>query len=68
MVIRTSGTEPKVWLFPYLASYLTLVLQIKYYLEGSGTDPTEVGKLLPKVVAALRNTWMEAKKNNLGMP
>ncbi|KIM87657.1 hypothetical protein PILCRDRAFT_773278 [Piloderma croceum F 1598] len=52
LTIRTSGTEPK----------------IKYYLEGSGTDPTEVGRLLPKVVVELRNTWMEAKKNNLGMP
>jgi hypothetical protein len=69
MVIRTSGTEPKVrLLFAYPASYLTLALQIKYYLEGSGTDPTEVGRLLPKVVVELQNIWMEAKKNNHGMP
>jgi len=69
VVIRTSGTEPKValFLFVYPASCLTLALQIKYYLEGNGTDPTEVGRLLPKVVMELRNTWMEAKKNNLGM-
>lgn len=69
MIIRTSGTEPKVrLLFAYPASCLTLALQIKYYLEGSGTDPTEVGRLLPRVVEELRNIWMEAKKNNLGIP
>jgi len=44
------------------------VLQIKYYLEGSGKDAIDVARLLPEVVAELRDAWMEAKKNNLGMP
>lgn len=43
-------------------------LQIKYYLEGNGKDAGEVGKLLQKVVVELRDDWMEATKNNLGMP
>jgi len=52
LTIRTSGTEPK----------------IKYYLEGSGKDAEDVGRLLPKVAVELRDTWMEAEKNQLGMP
>jgi len=52
LTTRTSGTEPK----------------IKYYLEGCGKDAVGVGELLPKVVAELRDTWMEAKKNKLGAP
>jgi hypothetical protein len=42
--------------------------QIKYYLEGCGNDAGDVGRLLPKVVAELREAWMEAEKNSLGMP
>jgi len=52
LTIRTSGTEPK----------------IKYYLEGSGKDAVAVSKLLPKVVVELRDAWLEAEKNKLGMP
>jgi len=52
LTIRTSGTEPK----------------IKYYLEGSGKDAMDVGSLLPKVVVELRDAWMEAEKNQLGIP
>lgn len=42
--------------------------QIKYYLEGSGKDAMDVGSLLPKVVVELRDAWMEAEKNQLGIP
>ncbi|KZP29895.1 hypothetical protein FIBSPDRAFT_726687 [Athelia psychrophila] len=52
LTTRTSGTEPK----------------IKYYLEGSGKDADSVRQLLPKVVAELRDGWMEATTNALGMP
>ncbi|KAF7983088.1 hypothetical protein HWV62_24013 [Athelia sp. TMB] len=52
LTTRTSGTEPK----------------IKYYLEGSGPDAARVRELLPVVVAELRDVWMEAGKNALGMP
>lgn len=43
-------------------------LQIKYYLEGNGTDAGEVGMLLQKVSTELRDDWMEATKNGLGVP
>ena len=43
-------------------------LQIKYYLEGNGTDSGEVGMLLQKVSTELRDDWMEATKNGLEMP
>ena len=43
-------------------------MQIKYYLEGSGPDAARVRELLPAVVAELRDAWMEAGKNALGMP
>jgi len=52
LTTRTSGTEPK----------------IKYYLEGSGPDAASVRQLLPAVVAELRDAWMEAGRNALGMP
>ncbi|EJD05673.1 phosphoglucomutase 1 [Fomitiporia mediterranea MF3/22] len=52
LTIRTSGTEPK----------------IKFYLEGSGSDVRNVKTILPKVVAELRDVWMEAEKNELQMP
>ncbi|KIJ17245.1 phosphomannomutase [Paxillus involutus ATCC 200175] len=42
LTIRTSGTEPK----------------IKYYLEGSGSDPQKVSAILPRVVDHLANEWM----------
>ncbi|KAF8841010.1 hypothetical protein BDN67DRAFT_950632 [Paxillus ammoniavirescens] len=42
LTIRTSGTEPK----------------IKYYLEGSGSDPEKVSAVLPRVVDHLANEWM----------
>ncbi|EKM55765.1 uncharacterized protein PHACADRAFT_144538 [Phanerochaete carnosa HHB-10118-sp] len=52
LTTRTSGTEPK----------------IKYYLEGSGKDAAHVSVLLGRVVAELADGWMEADKNNLGIP
>jgi len=52
LTTRTSGTEPK----------------IKYYLEGSGKYPGDVDRLLHKVVIELRDAWMEAGKNQLGIP
>ncbi|THU99146.1 phosphoglucomutase 1 [Dendrothele bispora CBS 962.96] len=52
LTTRTSGTEPKV----------------KYYLEGSGSDSEQVTKTLVEVVKELGDVWMEAKKNNLGVP
>jgi len=52
LTIRTSGTEPK----------------IKYYLEGNGADREHVMELLPRVVAHLRDDWMQAEKNGLKMP
>ncbi|KAG9056419.1 Phosphoglucomutase-3 [Serendipita sp. 407] len=52
LTIRTSGTEPK----------------IKYYLEGKGSDRTFIARILQKVVAEIRNDWMEATKNNLQEP
>jgi hypothetical protein len=42
--------------------------QIKYYLEGSGSDPSAIARLLPQVVRELGEEWMEAKANGLGMP
>lgn len=51
LTTRTSGTEPK----------------IKYYLEGSGNDASQVASLLPRVVVELANEWMEAKENQLGL-
>lgn len=44
------------------------VYQIKYYLEGSGSDAAEVASLLLQVVSELADEWMEAGKNNLGRP
>lgn len=68
-IARTSGTEPKVRFSMYGRSTWTdFVLQIKYYLEGSGKDSGIVRQLLPKVVTELRDVWMEADKNALGMP
>ena len=69
---RTSGTEPKVIDFSidqheFLTSNVHLI-QIKYYLEGSGKDPEAVKQLLPRVVSELANVWMEAEKNDLGRP
>jgi len=52
LTIRTSGTEPK----------------IKYYLEGSGKDRSEVKELLLNVVSSLRDEWMEARANGLLEP
>jgi len=52
LTIRTSGTEPK----------------IKYYLEGSGKDAQDVGRLLSQVVLELGDEWLQAKENNLGRP
>lgn len=52
LTIRTSGTEPK----------------IKYYIEAIGEDVMTIGTLLPEVVADMRDAWMEADKNKLGMP
>jgi len=52
LTTRTSGTEPK----------------IKYYLEGSGKDAKAVTQLLPKVIAELKEEWMEASKNGLCSP
>ncbi|KAL0947282.1 hypothetical protein HGRIS_013402 [Hohenbuehelia grisea] len=52
LTTRTSGTEPK----------------IKYYLEGSGMDPSKVDALLPKVVEELGKAWLEAEKNQLIQP
>ncbi|KAG8825760.1 Phosphoglucomutase-3 [Serendipita sp. 399] len=52
LTIRTSGTEPK----------------IKYYLEGKGSDRTFIAEILRKVVAEIRDDWMEATKNNLEEP
>ncbi|KAF5368988.1 hypothetical protein D9758_003122 [Tetrapyrgos nigripes] len=52
LTTRTSGTEPK----------------IKYYLEGSGSDREQVTKTLNGVVQELRDVWMEAEKNHLGIP
>ncbi|KAL5511802.1 hypothetical protein ACEPAH_5020 [Sanghuangporus vaninii] len=51
LTIRTSGTEPK----------------IKFYLEGSGSDVSSVKDVLGKVIAELRDSWMEAEKNGLKM-
>ncbi|OCB84119.1 phosphoglucomutase 1 [Sanghuangporus baumii] len=51
LTIRTSGTEPK----------------IKFYLEGSGSDVSSVKDVLGKVIAELRDSWMEADKNGLKM-
>ncbi|KAL5490151.1 hypothetical protein ACEPAI_4984 [Sanghuangporus weigelae] len=51
LTIRTSGTEPK----------------IKFYLEGSGSDVSSVKDVLGKVIAELRDFWMEAEKNGLKM-
>jgi hypothetical protein len=44
-----------------------LALQIKYYLEGCGNDAADVSRLLPKVVVEMRDVWMEADQNNLGV-
>ncbi|QRW11378.1 phosphoglucomutase/phosphomannomutase, alpha/beta/alpha domain protein [Ceratobasidium sp. AG-Ba] len=52
LTIRTSGTEPK----------------IKYYLEGSGSSREQVSRALTRVVDELRDEWMQAGKNNLGVP
>ena len=50
------------------SSSLTPSHKIKYYLEGSGSDATEVAELLPQVVNELADEWMQAKENNLGRP
>lgn len=44
------------------------VMQIKYYLEGSGKNAEHVKELLSRVVEELANDWMEASKHNLGIP
>lgn len=44
------------------------MIQIKYYLEGSGKDKVKVVELLPRVVAELNGEWMEAARNRLGTP
>lgn len=68
--VRTSGTEPKVRDGFLLCSELTYLgmLQIKYYLEGSGNDKEAVAELLPRVVEELATEWMQAKANGLGRP
>lgn len=52
MTLRTSGTEPK----------------IKYYIEGRGLDKDKISASLDGIVNDLRDSWMEAKKWNLGEP
>ncbi|KAG9019489.1 Phosphoglucomutase-3 [Tulasnella sp. 427] len=52
MTLRTSGTEPK----------------IKYYIEGRGSDKEKISASLDGIVNDLRDSWMEAKKWNLGEP
>ncbi|KAH6918817.1 phosphoglucomutase 1, partial [Coprinopsis sp. MPI-PUGE-AT-0042] len=49
LTTRTSGTEPK----------------IKFYMEGSGKDLKEVERVLGSAVDELRDSWMEADKNEL---
>jgi hypothetical protein len=44
------------------------VVQIKYYLEGSGPDAEAVGEVLGRVVEELAREWMEADKHGLGVP
>jgi predicted secreted protein len=44
------------------------VLQIKYYLEGSGRDSEQVTKTLTRVVEELGDVWMEVVKNKLVVP
>lgn len=43
-------------------------IQIKYYLEGCGSDPERVSAILPHVVDSLANEWMKASENGLGRP
>ncbi|TDL25051.1 phosphoglucomutase 1 [Rickenella mellea] len=43
-------------------------VQIKYYLEGSGSDVPKIHQLLPNVVDELRKEWLEADKNDLQCP
>lgn len=52
MTLRTSGTEPK----------------IKYYIEGRGSDKDKISASLDGIVNDLRDSWMEAKRWNLGEP
>ncbi|KAG8978162.1 Phosphoglucomutase-3 [Tulasnella sp. 425] len=52
MTLRTSGTEPK----------------IKYYIEGRGSDKDKISASLDGIVNDLWDSWMEAKKWNLGEP
>lgn len=70
VLFRTSGTEPKVCdcgdSFTKFAD--SWIGQIKYYLEGSGKDAARVATLLSRVVRELADDWMEADKNNLGIP
>jgi hypothetical protein len=70
LTTRTSGTEPKVSVAncSILDEDILTIIQIKYYLEGSGTDPEQVAKLLPRVVRELGEDWMQAKKNHLQSP
>ncbi|KAG8931536.1 Phosphoglucomutase-3 [Tulasnella sp. 417] len=41
---------------------------IKYYIEGRGSDKDKISASLDGIVNDLRDSWMEAKKWNLGEP
>jgi uncharacterized protein YoxC len=46
----------------------SLMIKIKYYLEGNGDDMQAVAALLDKVITELGDVWLEAGKHNLGYP
>lgn len=68
MSFRTSGTEPKVWCRTVLSKGAESLFQIKYYLEGYGSDSRQVSAILPCVVEHLANEWMKASRNDLHQP
>ncbi|PPQ90139.1 hypothetical protein CVT25_012308 [Psilocybe cyanescens] len=41
------------------------ILQIKYYLEGSGKDAQLVGRLLLEAIAEISSQWFQADKYNI---
>lgn len=68
LVLSTSGTEPKVYLFiscwhQQAAEFeFEIVMQIKYYLEGSGRDVQAIQVLLVRIIQELGDIWFEADK------